>query len=190
MDIEEILFLPLPQLVNQMWPTQGLIQSSPSPEVMTFQGPWTFLLHFSGLPTRLQRTTQMYLVWVPVETPLLQNKNHQIFTSVLFISKVPSSQMRQAGLMNLSLWEEGTQEEESKEAVPVLCCNQHGPRVKGKFLIPNTAFRRDWMISQAEQSGELGGGWEEEGKSQSLVGEDRTLRCLQTETCESTYQCV
>ena len=100
----------------------------------------------------------MHLVWVPVETPLLQNKNHQIFTSVLFISKVPSSQMRQAGLMNLSLWEEGTQEEESKEAVPVLCCNQHGPRVKGKFLIPNTAFRRDRMISQAEQSGELGGG--------------------------------
>ena len=85
----------------------------------------------------------MHLVWVPVETPLLQNKNYQIFTSVLFISKVPSSQMRQAGLMNLSLWEEGTQEEESREAVPVLCFNQHGPRVEGKFLIPNTAFRRD-----------------------------------------------
>lgn len=66
--------------------------------------------------------------------------------------------MRQAGLMNLSLWEEGTQEEESREAVPVLCFNQHGPRVKGKFLIPNMAFRRDRMISQAEQSGELGGG--------------------------------
>ena len=104
MDIEEILLLPLPQLVNQMWPTQGLIQSSPPPEVMTFQGPWTFLLHFSGLPTRplvakdnLQRTNQMYLVWVPVETPLLQNKSYQIFTSVLFIFKVPSSQMRQQG---------------------------------------------------------------------------------------------
>lgn len=86
----------------------------------------------------------MYLVWVPVETPLLQNKNHQIFTSVLSIfKKFPSSQMRQAGLMNLSLWEEGTQEEESREAFPVLCFNQHGPRVKGKFLIPNTPFRRD-----------------------------------------------
>lgn len=104
MDTEEILLLPLPHLVNQMWPTQGLIQSSP-PEVMTFQGPWTFLFHFGGLPTILQRTNQMYLVWVPVKIPLLQNKSYQMFTSVIFIFKVPSSQMRQAGLMNLSIWE-------------------------------------------------------------------------------------
>lgn len=187
MDTEKILLLPLPHLVNQMWPTQELIQSSP-PEVMTFQGPWTFLLHFGGLPTILQRTNQMYLVWVPVKTPLLQSKSYQIFTSVIFIFKVPSSQMRQAGLMNLSIWEE--REEESREAVPVLWFNQHGPRVKGKFHVPNLAFRRDGMISQVEQSGELGGGWEEERKSQSLVGGDRTLRCLQTETCESTYQCA
>ena len=187
MDTEKVLLLPLPHLVNQMWPTQELIQSSP-PEVMTFQGPWTFLLHFGGLPTILQRTNQMYLVWVPVKTPLLQSKSYQIFTSVIFIFKVPSSQMRQAGLMNLSIWEE--REEESREAVPVLWFNQHGPRVKGKFHVPNLAFRRDGMISQVEQSGELGGGWEEERKSQSLVGGDRTLRCLQTETCESTYQCA
>lgn len=106
----------------------------------------------------------------------------------IFIFKVPSSHMRQAGLMNLSILEE--REEESREAVPVLWFNQHGPRVKGKFHVPNLAFRRDGMISQVEQSGELGGGWEEEGKSQSLVGGDRTLRCLQTETCESTYQCA
>lgn len=85
----------------------------------------------------------MHLVWVPVETPLLQNESHQIFTSVLSIFKIPSSQMRQAGLINLSICEEGTQEEENREAFPVLCFNQHGPRVKGKFLIPNTAFRRD-----------------------------------------------
>ena len=155
MDTEKILLLPLPHLVNQMWPTQELIQSSP-PEVMTFQGPWTFLLHFGGLPTILQRTNQMYLVWVPVKTPLLQSKSYQIFTSVIFIFKVPSSQMRQAGLMNLSIWEE--REEESREAVPVLWFNQHGPRVKGKFHVPNLAFRRDGMISQVERSGELGGG--------------------------------
>ena len=42
--------------------------------------------------------------------------------------------------MNLSIWEERTQEEENREAVPVLCFNQHGPRVKGKFLIPNMAL--------------------------------------------------
>ena len=155
MDTEKVLLLPLPHLVNQMWPTQELIQSSP-PEVMTFQGPWTFLLHFGGLPTILQRTNQMYLVWVPVKTPLLQSKSYQIFTSVIFIFKVPSSQMRQAGLMNLSIWEE--REEESREAVPVLWFNQHGPRVKGKFHVPNLAFSRDGMISQVEQSGELGGG--------------------------------
>ena len=98
----------------------------------------------------------MYLVWVPVKTPLLQSKSYQIFTSVIFIFKVPSSQMRQAGLMNLSIWEE--REEESREAVPVLWFNQHGPRVKGKFHVPNLAFRRDGMISQVERSGELGGG--------------------------------
>lgn len=66
----------------------------------------------------------MHLVWSPNGNfPLLQIESHQIFTSVLSIFKIPSSQMRQAGLINLSICEEGTQEEENERAFPVLCFN-------------------------------------------------------------------
>lgn len=61
-----------------------------------------------------------------------------------------------AGLMNLSIWEERTQEEENREAVPVLCFNQHGPRWKGSFLyLTRHSEGTEWFHRQSEV-----GNWE------------------------------